>query len=47
MGPVLGEPYPKNPFNPADDRITELHLHVARDDTLGHDVDVGMWWKSA
>lgn len=47
MGPVLGEPDPRNPFNPADDRITELHFHVTRDDSLGHDVDVGMWWTAA
>jgi hypothetical protein len=46
MGPILGEPDTRNPFNPADDRITELHVHVTRDDTLGHNVDVGIWWTS-
>ena len=45
MGPVLGEPDERNPFNPSDDRITELGLHVARDDTMGHDLDVGFWWR--
>jgi hypothetical protein len=35
MGPVLGEPDPRNPFNPADDRIGFLQLHR----------NVGMWWR--
>ena len=47
MGPVLGEPDAGNPFNPSDDRIVELHLHRNLDDAMGHDVDVGMWWRSS
>lgn len=42
MGPVLGE---SRPFNPADDLITELGLHLETDDSLGHDVQIGMWWS--
>lgn len=45
MGPVLGIPNPSQPFNPADDRITSLSLHLNTDTTMGHDVDVGMWWR--
>ncbi len=47
MGPVLGEPSPQNPFNPSDDRIVSLGLHLNSDDVMGHDVDVGMWWRGA
>jgi hypothetical protein len=46
MGPVLGEPRPDKPYNPADDRIVTLALHRNIDDTIGHDVNVGMWWRS-
>jgi hypothetical protein len=45
LGPVLGEPHPSNPFNPSDDRIVNLGLHLMRDDSQKHDVEVGMWWK--
>lgn len=45
MGPVLGEPDTKRPFNPADDRITFLGLHLNPDESMGNDVDVGMWWR--
>ena len=44
MGPVLGE---TRPYNPLDDRIVELHLHWGPDDSLGHSVQVGMWWRIA
>jgi len=46
MGPVLGEPSARNPFNPSDDRIVSLGLHLNVDDAMGYDVDVGMWWRS-
>lgn len=46
MGPVLGGDT-ANPFNPNDDRIVSLALHCNVDGTLGHDVDVGMWWRPA
>jgi hypothetical protein len=45
MGPLLGEPNPQRPFNPSDDRITVLGLHLNLDDGLRDDVDVGIWWK--
>lgn len=44
MGPVLGE---TRLYNPLDDRIVELHLHWGPDDSLGYNVEVGMWWRSA
>jgi hypothetical protein len=47
MGPVLGEPSPQNRFNPGDDRIVSLGLHLNVDNAMGYDVDVGMWWRSA
>jgi len=45
MGPVLGEPDARNPFNPQDDRIVALGLHLNADPATGHDVDVAMWWR--
>ncbi len=45
MGPFLGEPN-KNPFNPSDDRITSLALHLNVDPDMPHPVDVGMWWPA-
>jgi hypothetical protein len=44
MGPVLGCSDPRNPFNPHDDRIVDLELHLNLDDSLRHDVVVGIWW---
>jgi hypothetical protein len=46
MGPVLGVSHPRHPFNPDDDRITELELHLNPDNALRHDVNVGMWWRA-
>lgn len=46
MGPVLGEPNTPNPFNPNDDRIVDLKLHLSPDPGMGHDVEVAMWWRS-
>jgi hypothetical protein len=46
MGPVLGEPDSRNPFNPFDDRIVSLELHRCSDETMGNTIDVGMWWQS-
>ena len=45
MGPVLGEPDPRNPFNPNDDRIVFLGLHLNADPKAGHMVDVTMCWR--
>ncbi len=45
MGPVLGCSDSRNPFNPNDDRIVSLHLHLNKDDRIGHNIDVGMWWR--
>ncbi len=45
MGPVLGEPQQAHPFNPADDRIVMLQLHRILDNTLGHAMAVGLWWR--
>jgi hypothetical protein len=45
MGPILGEPDTRNPFNPGDDRIVALDLHLNLDPAIGHSVDVGIWWR--
>jgi hypothetical protein len=45
MGPVLGEPDPNNPFNPADDRIVSLSLHRLPDDALGWAVETALLWR--
>lgn len=45
MGPVLGED-PRRPFNPRDDRITSLALHLDPEPALGWSVEVSMWWRS-
>jgi hypothetical protein len=52
MGPVLGpeaarDSANKRRFNPADDRITSLGLHINEDSTMDYSVDVGMWWRLA
>ena len=47
MGPVLGEPDDRRPFNPADDRITSLRLHRALDDSLGWNIDIAACWRMA
>lgn len=46
MGPILGEPDARNPFNPSDDRIVALAMHRVRDDAIGWLVDVGIWWRA-
>jgi hypothetical protein len=45
MGAVLGDAAGRQPFNPKDDRIVSLWLHRTVDETLGHRVKIGMWWK--
>ncbi|MEX2238660.1 MAG: hypothetical protein WEB00_14135 [Dehalococcoidia bacterium] len=45
MGPILGDD-PRRPYNPNDDRITEIAFHRNIDDALGNNVEVGIWWKS-
>jgi hypothetical protein len=47
MGPVLGVANPDRPYHLNDDRIVDLELHRNIDDTLGNDVEVGMWWRTA
>jgi hypothetical protein len=42
MGPVLGEPDPRNPFNVADDRIVELLLHRDVDSGVGRPGHIGL-----
>jgi hypothetical protein len=44
LGPVLGVPDPTRPYLAADDRITRLELHRRLDETVGHRVDVELWW---
>jgi hypothetical protein len=47
MGPILGQTDPEKPYNPNDDRIVRLHLHVSYDEGMKHNVDVAMWWRRA
>jgi hypothetical protein len=47
MGPVLGYSQPGRPYCPADDRITELEMHLNPDEAIGYDVKVGMGWRAA
>jgi hypothetical protein len=47
MGPVLGTANPDRPYQLNDDRIVNLELHRQVDESLNHDVVVGMWWRSA
>lgn len=43
LGPLLGE---HRPYHPEDDRILELHLHRSVAPALGHDVELGVSWRS-
>lgn len=43
LGPLLGE---HRRYHPEDDRIVELHLHRSVAAGLGHDVALGVWWRS-
>ena len=45
MGSVLGESNQNRLFSPRDDRIVSLALHRTTDASIGHDVEVGMWWR--
>lgn len=45
MGPVLGCSNAARPYHLDDDRIQDLALHHQIDDSLGHDVVVGIWCK--
>jgi hypothetical protein len=47
MGAVLGMADILKPYQLNDDRIVELEFHRQVDTSLGHDVVVGMWWRSA
>ena len=44
MGPVRGE---YRAFSPHGDRIVALYLHLNTDASIGHNVDIGMWWRDA
>jgi hypothetical protein len=46
MGPVLGIANAQRPYHLDDDRIVDLELHRNIDERLGHDVEIGMWWRS-
>lgn len=47
MGPLLGVSNPQRPYHLDDDRIVDLQLNRIVDNSLGHDVEVGMWWQTA
>ena len=45
LGPILGEPIPDKPFNPADDRIVRLEMHHDTSPNLEAGSDIGIWWQ--
>ena len=45
LGPILGEPIPENPFNPADDRIVRLEMHYNSSPDLRGETHLGIWWQ--
>ena len=45
MGPVLGFYERQNRFDPCDDRITSLTLHLCPDESMGRNVRIGYWWR--
>lgn len=45
LGPLLGVDDPSRPYTPRDDRIVDLGLHHAVDDSLRHDVELFSWWR--
>jgi len=47
MGPVLGVANPQRPYHLDDDRIVDLEFHRNIDNRLGHDIELGMWWRAA
>ena len=44
-GPILGNAGSAEAFNPLDDRITELGLHVSLDDSMSNEVELDLYWK--
>ena len=46
LGPILGLTYEDRPFHPNDGRIVSLGLHNVTDDSLGHDVEIAIWWRA-
>jgi hypothetical protein len=47
LGCILGEDAGGRRFHPLDDRIVALGLHRTVDETLGNDIEIGVWWRSA
>jgi len=47
LGPVLGESSAGRRFNPNDDRIVALSLHLDSEESMGYAIRVGVWWKAA
>jgi len=45
MGPVVGAYERHNRFDPLDDRITSLTLHLCPDESMGSGTMVGYWWR--
>lgn len=43
LGPILGEG--DRPHHPRDDLIEALGVHRLVDDDLGHDIEIGIWWR--
>lgn len=48
LGPIVGEVSPprlRQPFNPRDDRITQVNLHLSSNPTVSNKVQIGLWWQ--
>ncbi len=45
MGFILGAYKRKNQFDPKDDRITKLVFQFHPDESLGDQLQIGMWWR--
>lgn len=46
LGCILGTDNPAKRFHPRDDRIVRLGLHRVLDESIGHGVRIGVWWRS-
>ena len=47
LGPILGEPNPAKPYEPADDRIVKLAFHKSSVNDAGQSTSIGIWWRRA
>ncbi len=46
LGRIFGVEHPAKPYNARDDRIVNLALHRFDDDSLGNDIQLGIWSRA-